>query len=315
MQEPKIKGGYILLSRRLIESEIFQKPPLYLKVWIYLLSRAQHKEYKKLNKGQLITNIPEIQDACSHYVGYRKVKPSKDQIYQILNWLRKGDEGVNEAGTKATMITTTKATQHILVTIDNYCFYQESKNYESNDESNDEKATRATREQRQPNNINKNDKNVKNDNNIFSSESNEFRLASYLYRYIKSNNPNAKEPNYEKWAKTFDYMLRVDKRDVEEIKQVIKFSQTDSFWFKNILSPDKLRKQYETLFLQMKNPIKSKSGKDRYSNTEGNENYMKVNNLDNIEKKLLEKSTSDIEAAGDINDMLHEIRGTPQTGS
>jgi len=42
MKEILIPGGYILLSRKLIESEIFKKPPLYIKVWNYLLLKAQH---------------------------------------------------------------------------------------------------------------------------------------------------------------------------------------------------------------------------------------------------------------------------------
>lgn len=175
MTEPLIPGGYILLSRKIIESEIWKKPPLYLKVWVYLLSKAQHADYKQLKRGQLRTSIPEIIEACSWRVGYRIEKPTKDQIYQILEWLRNGDEGGNESNdesnAKATMITTTKATHGLLITIDKYSVYQDSKNYESNDEHNDETATKATtkklRKQRQPDNINKNDKNDKNDKNKY----------------------------------------------------------------------------------------------------------------------------------------------------
>jgi len=43
-----IPGGYILLSRRLIESEIWDKPPMYLKVWIYILTKARHKANQNL---------------------------------------------------------------------------------------------------------------------------------------------------------------------------------------------------------------------------------------------------------------------------
>ena len=64
----------------MIESGIFQKPPLYLKVWIYLLARAQFKDYGELKRGELLTSIGEIQEACSYYVGFRKEKPSEKQI-------------------------------------------------------------------------------------------------------------------------------------------------------------------------------------------------------------------------------------------
>lgn len=171
MSKALIEGGYVILSRKITESEIFSKPPLYLKVWVYLLSRAQFKEYKKLKKGQLITSIPEIQEACSYYAGYRKIKPTKDQIYQILRWLRNVCEASNETITntdmntitKPTMITTTKTTQGILINIDNYRVYQDPKNYEANAETNNEckyetdneKSAGTLRTQRQPNNINK----------------------------------------------------------------------------------------------------------------------------------------------------------------
>jgi hypothetical protein len=177
--EPLISGGYIILSRKIIESEIWDKPPLYLKVWIYLLTRAQHKEFRKLKRGQLFVSIPEIQDACSWYVGFRKERPTKDQIYQIIDWLRKPNEAVHEAGTKATMITTTKATQGLLINIDNYGFYQNPKNYESNDEDNDEKVMRATREQREPNNINKNVKNAENE----KKENLSLQIENFRQRY------------------------------------------------------------------------------------------------------------------------------------
>ncbi|MGV3465550.1 MAG: hypothetical protein ACO1OT_09690 [Heyndrickxia sp.] len=163
MNEPLIPGGYILISRKLIESEIWDKPPLYIKVWIYLLTKAQHKHYKGLKRGQLYISIPEIIEGCSWRKGYRKEKPTKDQVFQIIDWLRKPHGEVNEGDSGATMITTTRATQGMVITIDNYDFYQDSKNYESNNESNNGKVTRATIPKRQPDNIKQECKNDKNE--------------------------------------------------------------------------------------------------------------------------------------------------------
>ena len=167
MTSPLIPDGYFLVARKIISSDIFAKPPLYLKVWLYLLSRAQHKTYKGLRRGQLWTTIPELIEACAWTIGYRKTYPTKDQIFQILEWLRSAHEAPTRATTgatpKATAITTTKATRGMLVTIGNFDFYQTASNYESNGESNDEADARATtngaREQRQANRINKNGKN------------------------------------------------------------------------------------------------------------------------------------------------------------
>ena len=46
-------------------------------------------------------------------------------------------------------------------------------------------------------------------------------------------------------------MLRIDKRSVEDIEAVIRWCQQDDFWHKNILSTDKLRKQFDKLYIAM----------------------------------------------------------------
>jgi len=129
--EEKIPGGYILLSRNIIESDIFNKPPLYLKVWIYLLERAQFKEYKKLKRGQLFTSIPAIMEACHHMVGNRKEIPSKSRVRSAVNWLKNPVSVMNP--TAQPMIETVKATHGMLVTILNYDRYQTPVNYEYED--------------------------------------------------------------------------------------------------------------------------------------------------------------------------------------
>ncbi|WP_373894428.1 Replication protein O [Virgibacillus sp. CBA3643] len=258
MSEPRIPGGYILLSRKVIESEIWEKPPLYIKIWIYLLTRAQHADYKGMNRGQLRTSIPEIMEGCSWYVGYRKVKPTKDQVFQVIDWLRKSYEHPDESNNDPTMITTTKATQGLLINICNYSFYQDPKNYESNKETTDENSTKATREQQRSDNINKNDKNVKNEQekstirSKLKFETHHIQLAELLFKKIQENNPSVKQPNLETWANTLRLMMERDNRTGKDIQDLIIWSQQHHFWHKNILSADKLRKQFDRLFLDMK---------------------------------------------------------------
>lgn len=62
--------GYIKLSRLLLSSDIWFKPPIYLKVWIYLLHHAAFKPYNGLARGQLVTSIPKIQEALSYRAGF-----------------------------------------------------------------------------------------------------------------------------------------------------------------------------------------------------------------------------------------------------
>lgn len=87
----------------------------------------------------------------------------------------------------------------------------------------------------------------------FSTDTIQYRLADYLRKYILKNNPKSKTPeNLQKWCVDIDRMIRLDKRTSDEIKEVIAFCQTDSFWSANILSTGKLREKYDALFLKMK---------------------------------------------------------------
>ena len=150
-------NGYILLSKGILDSDIWKKPPMYLKVWMYLLTKAQYADYGKLKRGQLFTSIPEIQEACSHKVGYRTVTPTKKEIFGILEYLRNPYEGNDEGDAKVPMIVTTKVTHGLLVTICKYNDYQNPKYYEGNSEGNDESLAKVQRRERQGNNIIKED--------------------------------------------------------------------------------------------------------------------------------------------------------------
>jgi len=254
----RISGGYIIIAKKIIDSEIWKKPPLYLKVWLYLLQRAQYKPYRSLEKGQLFVTIKDIQENCSWFVGCRKSTPTKDQIFQILNWMRNPSvspmEATTKATMKATMITTTKATHGILITVDNYCDYQNPKLYESNDESNDESnivtATKAIGEQRTPNNINKEgikkNKNTKKEN--LPPEA--LDLSDYLTEKITEWKPDARI-NSNNWPHVFRLMMEQDQRKPDDIAAVIKWATQDSFWQSNILSADAVRRQFDKLQGQM----------------------------------------------------------------
>lgn len=150
-----------------------QKPPLYFKVWLWLLLNAQHKDYGTLKRGQLFTSIPQIQDAMTYKVGNRIERPSKKQIWGILEWLRKPTdnkfrnpaEGNPTVTPTEPMIVTTKVTHGMIVTICKYDYFQSPENYEGNAESDAEGTPKERRRERQGNNKNNNDIRNNNDNN------------------------------------------------------------------------------------------------------------------------------------------------------
>lgn len=58
------------------------------------------------------------------------------------------------------------------------------------------------------------------------------------------------------WLTDMDRLNRIDGRSWDEIEKVIRWCQQDSFWRTNILSPAKLRKQFDQLKLKMGSPVR-----------------------------------------------------------
>ena len=95
-----------------------------------------------------------------------------------------------------------------------------------------------------------------------------YELAEFFVGRIRDNKPDYKEPNLVEWAKCIDLMIRLDNRTPEKIRAVIDWVQKDNeprgdgfCWAVNVLSPQKLRKQFDRLEMQMRNGGgKSKKG-------------------------------------------------------
>lgn len=81
--------------------------------------------------------------------------------------------------------------------------------------------------------------------NTFSTD--DYSSAVYIHNKIKELNPNAKDPNLDKWANEIRLMRERDKRSHEEIMKIFTWANNDPFWRTNILSPSKLRKQFDQL--------------------------------------------------------------------
>ncbi len=80
---------------------------------------------------------------------------------------------------------------------------------------------------------------------LFSED--DMKTASWMFGRIKEVMPSTKQPNLESWANTIRLMNKSDKHSHSEICHVFNWANKDSFWYKNILSPEKLRKQFDRL--------------------------------------------------------------------
>lgn len=86
----------------------------------------------------------------------------------------------------------------------------------------------------------------------YDDDSPYMKLAKRLYNHIKQRNPKQKEPNWQTWADDFRKTVELDDRELDEVIKVLDWCQQDDFWRNNVLSPSKFRKQYDQLYLKMK---------------------------------------------------------------
>jgi len=80
-------------------------------------------------------------------------------------------------------------------------------------------------------------------------------LSKTLFEKIKERDPKAKEPNWKVWSRDMGLLLSKDGREPAEVEAVIQWCQSDRFWYKNILSPKKLREQFTRLRVTMNGSV------------------------------------------------------------
>lgn len=94
----------------------------------------------------------------------------------------------------------------------------------------------------------------------FSDDSLQMVIAKYIFKKITDLNPGHKPPNWQTWCGDVDSILRLDKRDSNELREVIDWIYNDSFWRTNILCPAKLRQKYDQLNAKRLAQKQSKGG-------------------------------------------------------
>jgi len=77
------------------------------------------------------------------------------------------------------------------------------------------------------------------------------KFTKWFFKKIQALNPNTKEPNFERWADTVRLMQERDGRELKEMYNVFRWANKDDFWQVNILSPVKLREQFDQLVIKM----------------------------------------------------------------
>ena len=95
-------------------------------------------------------------------------------------------------------------------------------------------------------------------NKNYDEDSQYYKAAVYLYEKVNENLVT-KKPNFQNWANDIRLLVEVDKRELGIVKRVIDWCQKNEFWKTNIRSSNKLRRQFEKLYLQMSQEQQSKT--------------------------------------------------------
>lgn len=119
-----IKGGYYIKARCLRDSWIAHSAPVVRETWDYLLREANHKERKYnghvIKRGQLFRTYKEIRDGLYWMVGASRRTYTANQMKHTMKLLANN-----------LMIKPVNHPRGVLITICNYEYYQNPKNYES----------------------------------------------------------------------------------------------------------------------------------------------------------------------------------------
>jgi len=91
----------------------------------------------------------------------------------------------------------------------------------------------------------------------YAEDSTPYRMAIYFHNKIMAFAESigkahlVRDADMQKWADSCRKILELDKRDPNEVRELIDWVTADPFWQQNVLSPDKLREKYTDLAMRM----------------------------------------------------------------
>ena len=139
-------GTKFTIDRKIFSSDIWFSSPWKLKIWIYLIGKANHKDGDymgiPIKRGQLIRGLRTIQKDCAYKIGYRIKKPSLSTVRRICEELTKDGRTTQRTTQQGTLFT--------------ICNYNDLQSFRNN-ERNSERTSYET--------VGEQNNNVKNDNN------------------------------------------------------------------------------------------------------------------------------------------------------
>lgn len=233
--------GWIKLHRKLIENPIWVDSTVEQKaILITLLLMANHEDKQwewqgekyVAKPGQFVTSLNSIAKIAGLGVSIQNVRTALVRFE------------------KYDFLTSQSTNRNRLITIVNWGVYQGVEKEVTSKLTSDQQAT--NKQLTTNKNVRMKECKKSNKNNSHKFEICDMRFAELLFNNILKNNSNFKKPNLEKWANDIRLIRERDNRSEKQIEYLINWTQSHEFWNANILSPAKLRKQFDTLVAQVK---------------------------------------------------------------
>lgn len=236
-------GGWIKLYRKTRQSFVWTDSD-QLKLWILLLMKASHSGNRFLFNGQevVVSSGQLVTGAHALAFEFNEGVPRDNQVTwrKLWRWVKRFEN--------AQMLTIKSTNKYSVISILHWSEYQLNDNQMTTQvQPNDNPVTTIKNAE----NAKKESSSHKSANRTYDDQSKELRAATKLWELIQRNNPKAKQQDLQKWADVFRLMHERDNRSWKDIGTLIQWSQNDSFWSSNILSANKLRKQFDQLTAKM----------------------------------------------------------------
>ena len=227
-------SGWLRMHRQIVDSEVFADEHL-LRLWIWILVRANFKRAHismTTGRGKSVVELKPGQLIIGRNKGAESLgwKPStfRDRLRRLE--LRG-------------MVRVLSDTHWSIVSVVNWEFYQVDHRNDptTNRQPTDTQATQSN-----------NNKNDKKSSQTLRYDDDDLALCEYMLKKILVIAPKTKQKDLKTWANTIRQMRELDGRSLDEIRNVFSWSNANSFWQTNILSPKKLREKFATLDAKMR---------------------------------------------------------------
>ncbi|MFW2257945.1 replication protein [Klebsiella pneumoniae] len=276
------KSGYIPLYRSVLKQS-WAKDVYLRTLWENLLLNAARQPFKATFKGHEWSLLPGQLVVTAADLGLqlcdRKGNPtSRDSVERMLAvFVREGMISIEGEKQKGRVITITNFAEYA----------QKTDNLPAHEAAHEAAQTTAQHEQ-EGNNKNKNIKRSSSENSGESSDARlkkflsahpdaavytpsgskwgtaeDVRVAEWIFSRVRMINPTCKSPDMTAWSNTVRLMRQIDNRSHQDICAMYDWASKDSFWHRNILSPEALRKQWDKLTMQRSAPGIQVAGKPK----------------------------------------------------